>query len=194
MRRRTRTQPDEKTVPVEAPALSPQELIRPWRTATLVASIVAAVELVLLLGAATVLLAKPISRVLRDQAAATASAPANHVKTSAAKPPPVRHPKVVDPKPKLTRAETSVVVLNGNGRQGAAAAGAARIRKFGYAIAATENARRQDYAATVVMYRAGFRGEALRLAHDLKVKVVGPLDGIAPSALNGGQLAIVLGA
>ena len=44
------------------------------------------------------------------------------------------------------------------------------------------------------MYRAGYRAEGLRLAHDLKVKVVGPLDGLAPSVLNGGQLAIVLGA
>ena len=56
------------------------------------------------------------------------------------------------------------------------------------------NARRQDYAATVIMYRAGFRAEGLRLARDLKVKVVGPLDGLAPSALMGGQLAIVIGA
>ena len=44
------------------------------------------------------------------------------------------------------------------------------------------------------MYRPGFRAEGVRLARDLKVKVVGPLDGIAPSALHGGQLAVVLGA
>jgi hypothetical protein len=179
---------------VEAPALSPQELVRPWRTATVVASTVAAIELVLLLGAATLLLAKPISRALSDHAAATASAPAKHAKQTAPTAAAVHRPKVVEPKAKLTRAQTSVVVLNGNGRQGAAAAGADRIRKFGYKVAGTENARRQDYAATVVMYRAGYRGEGLRLAHDLKVKVVGPLDGIPPSALNGGQLAVVLGA
>ena len=106
----------------------------------------------------------------------------------------MKHVVVPVAKPKLTRAETRVIVLNGNGRQGAAAQGAARLRSFGYAIAGTENARRQDYAATVVMYRAGFRAEGLRLAKDLKVKVVGPLDGLAPSALRGGQLAIVIGA
>ena len=33
-----------------------------------------------------------------------------------------------------------------------------------------------------------------RLAHDLHVKVVAPLDGVRPSALRGAQLAIVLGA
>ena len=35
---------------------------------------------------------------------------------------------------------------------------------------------------------------ALRLAHDLHVKVVGPLDGMKPAALHGGQLAVLLGA
>ena len=40
------------------------------------------------------------------------------------------------------------------------------------------------------MYSPGFRAEGLRLAQDLQVKVVGPLDGIAPSALDGGQLAV----
>jgi hypothetical protein len=44
------------------------------------------------------------------------------------------------------------------------------------------------------MYRGGFRGEALRLARDLHVKVVGPLDGMRPAALMGGQLAIIVGA
>ena len=44
------------------------------------------------------------------------------------------------------------------------------------------------------MYKRGFHAEGVRLAHDMHVKVVGPLDGLAPSALNGAQLAIVLGA
>ena len=48
---------------------------------------------------------------------------------------------------------------------------------------APPNAHRQDYATSVVMYRPGFRAEGLRLASDLGVKVVGPLDGIAASAL-----------
>jgi hypothetical protein len=44
------------------------------------------------------------------------------------------------------------------------------------------------------MYKGGYRGEALRLARDLHVKVVGPLDGLRPSALMGGQLALIVGA
>jgi hypothetical protein len=44
------------------------------------------------------------------------------------------------------------------------------------------------------MFKKGFQPEAVRLAHDLGVKIVGPLDGLTPSALRGAQLAIVLGA
>ncbi len=44
------------------------------------------------------------------------------------------------------------------------------------------------------MYRPGYEAEGLRLAHDLHVTVVGPLDGITVSALHGAQLDVVLGA
>ncbi len=43
------------------------------------------------------------------------------------------------------------------------------------------------------MYRPGFRAEGLRLARDLGIKVVGPLDGIHTGALDGGQLAVIVG-
>ena len=56
--------------------------------------------------------------------------------------------------------ELDVLVLNGNGRQGAAAAAASRCTASATGSPATGNARRQDYATTVVMYRAGFRAEA----------------------------------
>jgi hypothetical protein len=172
---------------VDAP-LSPHELVRPWRRATIIASLVAAVELVLLLGAAAVLAAKPLSRALQRHAEASALAPAKKaaVVVPAAKPKPVG-------KPSLARTRTSIVVLNGNGRNGAAAEAAAQLQGLGYRIAATTDARRHDYATTVVMYRAGFRAEGFRLARDMHVKVVGPLDGMKPSALHGGQLAVVLG-
>ena len=45
----------------------------------------------------------------------------------------------------------------------------------------------------VVMDRPGFRAEGMRLAHDLGIKVVGPLDGIHAGALDGGQLALIVG-
>jgi hypothetical protein len=106
----------------------------------------------------------------------------------------VRPPKVVIGLPKLMREQTGVVVLNGNGRAGAAAAEGSKLSALGYRVRATANAPRQDYATTVVMYRHGYHAEAVRLAHDLHVGVVGPLDGMKPAALRGGQLAIILGA
>jgi hypothetical protein len=171
---------------VDAPLPAPEALIRPWRTATLVASLVAAVELILLIGAGVFILAKPLSRAMRQHAQAAAFAPA--------KKPQAIVRKVVVGLPKLTRTETRVFVLNGNGRSGAAAGQAQKLSAFGYRVTATANAKREDYANTVVMYRRGYHAEAVRLARDLHVKVVGPLDGLKPAALQGGQLAILLGA
>jgi hypothetical protein len=173
---------------VEAPLPSHDALIRPWRTATLVASLVAAIELVLLVGAAFLLLAKPIAHAVRRHAEAAALAPA------ATRPAPIRRHHAVVAKARLPRARTAVVVLNGNGRAGAASAAAARLSAIGYRIRGKGNAKRQDYATTVVMYRRGYTGEGQRLAHDLHVHVVGPLDGLSPSALHGAQLVVVLGA
>jgi hypothetical protein len=175
---------------VDAPLTSTDALIRPWRTATMVASLVAAIELVLLVGAAVLLLAKPLERAIENHAVATANAPAK--KKPAAVVPHRVAPKIAPAK--LTRAHTGVFVFNGNGRTGAASAAAAQLHSIGYRIPGTGNAKRQDYATTVVMYRTGFQAEGLRLAHDLHVQVVGPLDGVTPSALHGAQLAVVLGA
>lgn len=173
---------------MDAP-ISAQELIRPWRTATLVASLVAALELVLLLGATALLVAKPLAHSLQRHAEAAAYAPPKKAIFT----PPVPK-KVPVGKPKLSRAQTSVLVLNGNGRAGAAAAEATTLHSLGYRVSGTGNAHREDYATSVVLYRKGFQAEGLRLAHDLKIQVTGPLDGLSTSALRGGQLAVILGA
>jgi LytR cell envelope-related transcriptional attenuator len=171
---------------VDAPLPNPEALIRPWRTATLVASLVAALELVLLLVAAVLLLAKPLSHAMDRHAESVAATTPKRALAAVTKP--------TVATPKLMRDETKVFVLNGNGRSGAAAAAAARLQSFGYHVPGTGNAPRSDYANTVVMYKPGFRGDALRLARDLHIKVVGPLDGLKPSELAGGQLAVLLGA
>jgi hypothetical protein len=155
----------------------------PWRTATLVAVGVAALELVVLIVLAGALLASPVSQHVRKAAEAKAFAP---IATKPKKP-------VRAAQPKLSRAETSVIVLNGNGRAGAAAEGADRVRAFGYTIGTVGNAPRRDVTRTIVMYRKGFRPEAVRLAKDLKVKIVGPLDGLTPKDMLGAHLALVLG-
>ena len=85
------------------------------------------------------------------------------------------------------------MVFNGNGLSGAAGEAAGRLQNLGYKVAGTANAGHQNYATSVVMYRSGFRAEGLRLARDLGIKVVGPLDGIHAGALDGGQLAVIVG-
>ena len=173
---------------MDAPLPAPDALIRPWRTATLVASLVAAVELVLLVGVALALLAKPLSHAMERHAQKAAFAPERKHAAAIVK----KAEKIA--LPKLTRTETGVFVLNGNGRSGAAASEASKLSTLGYRVPGTGNATRQDYATSVVMYRKGYAPEAKRLARDLKLKIVGPLDGLKPSALHGAQLAVVLGA
>ncbi len=43
------------------------------------------------------------------------------------------------------------------------------------------------------MYRPGRRPEAKRLAAEMGVSLVGPLDGIGPRQLQGAHVAVVLG-
>ena len=43
------------------------------------------------------------------------------------------------------------------------------------------------------MFRPGYRPEAVRLAHDLKVKIVGPLDGLRPRDMMGAHVALIIG-
>src|SRR4029079_10273146 len=95
---------------------------------------------------------------------------------------------------KHTRSHTRVLVMNGNGRNGAASAEAAKLSGIGYRVPGKGNAKRTDYATTVVMYRRGWEGEGRRLVSYRHVKIVGPLDGMSVSALHGAQLVVVLGA
>ena len=137
---------------MDAPLPSPDALIRPWRTATLVASLVAAIELVLLVGAALLLLAKPLAHAVQRHAEASALAPATPRRrrprscTGGRRFSPAKH----------LRSHTGVFVLNGNGRNGAASAEAAKLSGMGYRVPGKTNAKRQDYATTVVMYRRGW--------------------------------------
>jgi hypothetical protein len=170
--------------------VSAHDLVRPWRRATLIASAIAAVELVALLFLGLVIVAKPLGHAVQrhaQKAAASTPLPAP-VRTE------ITRQAAPLPKPAITRNQTKVLVLNGNGRNGAAHAEAERLHGLGYQIAGAADAKRHDYATSVVMYKTGFRTEGVRLAHDLHVPVVGPLDGIRPAALAGGQLAVIIGA
>jgi hypothetical protein len=177
---------------VEAPFLTSHELIRPWRRATFVAGGIAALELVALLVGGMLLLAKPVSHVIQKEAAAVAT-PRPATPEAKALRKAVRQMNAPAGRAR-PRGHLRIMVFNGNGRQDAAGSEAGHLSSLGYKIAGTTNAAHQNYATTVVMYRPGFRAEGLRLAKDLGVKVVGPLDGIAASSLRGGQLAVVVGA
>lgn len=156
-----------------------------WRTATLVASGVAAVELVLLMVVGLPMLGHAVSSQVRTAA--------EH-RVFAAEPKPQRKKQEQrDTTRLLPRGRTSILVLNGNGRSGAAAQEGRRVHRLGYRIAAVGNAKRTDYAHTIVMYRPGRRDEARRLARDVGAKVVAPLDGMRLRDMMGAHVALVLG-
>ena len=160
------------------------DAVRPWRTATLVASAFAALELVILLAIAVIALGRPLAHhaaAAATRADATSSAPAHTIVSPTAT------------KPRLARADIEVEIMNGNGRQGAAASEASTVRGLGYVVGNVGNAARADYSRSVVMYRRGYRAEGLRLGRDLGIKAVGPLDGLHTSDLMGAHLAVVIG-
>jgi hypothetical protein len=176
---------------VEHP-LAPTELVRPWRTATLVATGIAAVELVLLIGAGIVLLGRQIAPHVHAAAREAAAKPV--VKKAAPPPRTVASTKPQRPVTKvLSRGQTKVVVLNGNGVSGAAAEAASLVRARGYQVTEVGNAPKTGYARTILMYRPHFRAEALRFRRDLNLTIVAPLDGMKPAQLKGAHLVEILG-
>jgi hypothetical protein len=153
-----------------------------WRAAALGFSVLAVLELVVLGAIGFKALAKTVSRDVQTAAL-----------NKVAGPPPVRHASAAG-RATLPRGETGVLVLNGNGISGAAAAGAERVRGRGYVVTGVGNAETGGQTRTLVMYRGKFRPEALRLARDVHARLVTPLDGMRPSQLMGAQLVLVLGA
>jgi hypothetical protein len=153
-----------------------------WRTATIVVSALAALELAVLVGIGVTVLGKSVAH--RVQGAALAKAAGVQPVTKPGPP----------GKPKLTRGGTDVMVLNGGGVSGAAGIAADTLRARGYRITSVGNARKQSSATrTLVMYRPGYRAEAARLAKDVQTRIVAPLDGMRPAALMGAQVVLVVG-
>jgi LytR cell envelope-related transcriptional attenuator len=163
-------------------------LVRPWRLAALVAGSIAALELLILLaiggGALIEALSSRLDVAARQHALAPPKKDTPNDARERSKPEPA----------KLPRAKTIVLVLNGNGRTGAAAAAAGRVKRDGYKIGAVGNAPRTDFAHDLVMFRPGFAGEGRRLARDFGTRRVAPLDGIRIRELGRAHAVIVLGA
>jgi hypothetical protein len=156
-------------VEISAPPAQPRQ----WRTATLVACGIVAFQLVVL--------------VIVVKGMASTDSPARAERAA--------HHKVgrAEPKrPTLPRTRTRILVLNGNGITGAAAAESDRLLARGYKVSGTGNTA-QSYGQSVVLYRPGKLPEAKRLAADEGIPLVGPLDGIILRQLHGAHLVVVLG-
>jgi hypothetical protein len=150
----------------------------PWRTIAVVAGALAMLELLGLVVVGIALVAKPM---------------AHRAISDAAKAPAVTKPKPEPMLPLLARRLVSVTILNGNGVSGAAASEASRVRARGYIVGRVGNAPRGSYGHSVVMYRAGRIREGRRLARDLGISIVSPLDGLRKGDLHGAKLAVVVG-
>lgn len=170
-----------------------------WRRVAIVAGIVAGVELVLLIVAGVTLIAKPVQSSV--ERAAVEQARTRHAQETATRATASRRavrPAVVSQaaaagKARLSRTATTLLVLNGTGAPGAAGRTAERMQARGYRIGGVTNAARTDYTRTTIMYRPGFRAEAARLGRDLKVPLVGPLDGMRMADLGTAQLVVIVG-
>jgi len=157
-----------------------------WPRAAVVAFVIAAIELVLLVVTGSALL-------FRGSPSHASGSHAARTAVSRAHQQPAVHRTHAVAAPSLARGKVSVVVLNGNGRQGAAAAAASRIRRHGYRIRLVGNAGRMSYTHSLVMYRPGYEGEGRRLARDLGIRTVTLLDGMRLRDLHGAQTIVILG-
>ncbi len=171
---------------MDHPLPVPDALIRPWRTAAYIAAAVAVAELLLLVVIGGGALMGALSDRLQLAAQERVLSPAPQTKHAAAlKPAPI-------PRAKVPRSRTVVMVLNGNGRTGAASAAASQVQSRGYKVATVGNASRQ-VTRSLVMYKPGFAGEGNRLGKDLGVKLVGPLDGMRAGELGRAHVVFILG-
>jgi len=168
----------------------------PWRTATVVATGIATLELVGLIGIAAAHFA-PKTKSPAATSVSTLARPQTH-----AKPAVHRHVVPVPAKDRVKpvtshrlrpRSALRVLVLNGNGVRGAAHAEASRLQSLGYPIGGAANAPSHSYAQSMVMFLPGYVKEARRLAHEVGIKLVAPVDGLTPQTLSGSRLVVLLG-
>ncbi|HZQ88506.1 MAG TPA: LytR C-terminal domain-containing protein [Gaiellaceae bacterium] len=169
----------------------------PWRTATLVATAIAGAELIGLFFVCAFVLAHPFGHHAKQARVSTVAKAADHQAA------PARHRHVVPVPAKdrvkvkahalRPRSQVRVLVLNANGVPGAAHVESARLQGLGYVIGGAANAPSHHYSRSMVMFVPGYLKEARRLAHEMKIKLVAPVDGLTPRALSGSRLVVLLG-
>jgi hypothetical protein len=162
--------------------------VRPWRNAAYIAVGIAAFELLLLLAIGGGKLTGFVADRLEGAARQEVLAPTKQTQAK----PVSRKPAAATAVAKRPRSKTVVMVLNGNGRTGAAASAASRVQSRGYRIGEVTNAPRQ-VSRSIVMYRPGFAGEGRRLGKDIGVRLVTPLDGMRAGQLGRAHVVFILG-
>lgn len=155
----------------------PLDRLFPWRTAALVAGVVALAELTALIALASV-------RVFHVHHSTTSTPVVSSPSRTATKKPAAL--------PLRPRSRVTVLVLNGNGVAGAAGTEATRLLSSGYRHALAADAP-STYAQSVVLFRPGWQREAQRLAHDVGIRAVTPLDVTLAPADRGDQVVLILG-
>jgi hypothetical protein len=95
--------------------------------------------------------------------------------------------------PLRPRSQISVLVLNGNGVSGVAGTTATSILARGYRHAIPTDATQLNYARSLVLYKHGWQREAERLASDVKIPTVAPLDGRVAPEYASVPLVVILG-
>jgi hypothetical protein len=149
----------------------------PWRAAAFAAGAVALAELTALLALAGAHLFHVHHAAASRPATTTPAGPATTT---------VVHPL-------RSRSRVSVLVLNGNGVSGAAGTEATQLLARGYRHAVPGDAR-TTYAQSVALFRPGWQREAQRLARDVGIRAVTPLDVRLPGSERGYQVVLILGA
>jgi hypothetical protein len=102
-------------------------------------------------------------------------------------------PATPPPTPLRPRSHISVLVLNGNGVEGAAGTTASKLLAAGYRHAIPTDAPSSDYARSLVLFRPGWQREAARLGRDSRIATVTPLDGRVAPAYAQVPLVVILG-
>jgi hypothetical protein len=86
-----------------------------------------------------------------------------------------------------------VLVLNGNGVSGAAGTEATAILARGYRHAIPGDASQLTYARSLVLFKPGWQREAERLAREVRIPTVAPLDGRVAPEYASVPLLVILG-
>jgi len=88
--------------------------------------------------------------------------------------------------------EVEVAVLNGSSVSGLAGKVGADVHANGFEVGTTDSAERH-YDQTVVMYQRGEQAAANKVAHDLGIKPVQPIDGATRDVVNGADVTVIAG-